>query len=449
MPPAKPSSAKKPSGTPAQKPSSNADKPKEAAKETPAPPTAKPAAKATPAPPAKAPPSAVPKKDEPFGAATVLVLGGYGTVGSAICRTLLEQSSLVKLIVAGRSLDKANVLCKQLNAEFPPTGKDQQRATGKEADASNSSTLDGYPRFDLMLNATSMDSVEGVITMMRFCASKRAHYLDLRNCFGLEEAIANAVGDVGPIILMGGGYCPGSVAPLLRTAIGRLEKCVTAHLSIAATALPSQAEEAIEAMITGTRLEDWQGGKWQVAKPSQPGFGREADFFGDGHYRQTTPVGMAEVRSLPEELSLNKCSVRFASTHDGGLLCAATAVLCCAPCVGLREGIAKHLRAAMERARAREPNLCACICEASGTDKEGRARKVVLRLSHAGGPALMAAHCAVAQLSQMLSKDVIKGGSPPRLAGQAVDAESLLKSLIKQGVKCQIQTQDADDSYDA
>ena len=38
---------------------------------------------------------------------------------------------------------------------------------------------------------------------------------------------------------------------------------------------------------------------------------------------------------------------------------------------------------------------------------------------------------------------------PPRLAGQAVDAESLLKSLIKQGVKCQIQTQDADDSYDA
>ena len=33
-------------------------------------------------------------------------------------------------------------------------------------------------------------------------------------------------------------------------------------------------------------------------------------------------------------------------------MCAAFAVLCCAPCVGLREGIAKHLRAAMERARA-------------------------------------------------------------------------------------------------
>lgn len=231
-----------------------------------------------------------------------------------------------------------------------------------------------------------MSAVEGTITLMRFAASKRAHYLDLRGAFGLEEAIAKAVGDVGPIILMGGGYCPGAVAPLLRTAVGRLHECAAAHLSIAATALPSQAEDAIEAMISGTRLEDWHDGKWRPAKPSQPGFGREADFFGDGRYRQTTPVGVAECRTLPEELGLRQCSVRFASSHDGGLMCAALAVLCCAPCVGLRDGIAKHLRAAMERARRKEPHLCACLCEASGADKEGRPRKVVL-LAAAPSPA--------------------------------------------------------------
>ena len=76
--------------------------------------------------------------------------------------------------------------------------------------------------------------------------------------------------------------------------------------------------------------------------------------------------------------------MRFASTSDGGLMCAAMAVLCCAPCVGLRDGIAKHLRAAMERARAKDPNLCACLCEASGVDKEGRARKV--RAAHRTPP---------------------------------------------------------------
>jgi hypothetical protein len=249
--------------------------------------------------------------------------------------------------------------------------------------------------------------------------------------------------------LMGGGFCHGTVAPLLRTAVGRLATCAAAHLSIAATALPSQAEEAIEAMITGTRLEDFQGGRWQPAKPSQPGFGREADFMGDGRLRFTTPVGIDEARPLPPELGLNNCSVRFASTQDGGLMCAAYAVLCCAPCVGLKEGIAKHLRAAMERARAKEPNLCACIVEASGIDKEGRPRKVILRMSHADGPAAMAAHCTVAQVTQILTKDMVKGGQPPRLAGLAMNADSMLKALIKQGVKCRIETLDATDSHDA
>ena len=67
-------------------------------------------------------------------------------------------------------------------------------------------------------------------------------------------------------------------------------------------------------------------------------------------------------------------------------------------------------------------------------------------MSHPGGPAMMAAHCAVAQLTQMLTKDVIAGGMPPRICGQAVNADLLLKSLIKQGVKCRIETLDA--SYD-
>lgn len=130
-------------------------------------------------------------------------------------------------------------------------------------------------------------------------------------------------------------------------------------------------------------------------------------------------------------------------------MCAAMAVLCCAPCVGLREGIAKHLRAAMERQRALEPKLCACLCEATGVDKEGKARKVVLRASHPSGPAAMAAHCAVAQITQILT-NTVTGGTPPRMCGTAIDAEKLLMALIKQGVRASIETLDVNDpSYDA
>ena len=54
----------------------------------------------------------------------------------------------------------------------------------------------------------------------------------------------------------------------------------------------------------------------------------------------------------------------------------------------------------------------------------------------------MAAHCAVAQLTQMLTKDAIPGGLPPRICGTTINADMLLKSLIKQGVKCRIETLD-------
>ena len=272
-------------------------------------------------------------REEPFGTATptILLLGAYGTVGSAIARTVLAQSSTAKLIIAGRDSDKARYCTKALNAEYP-SATGGERCSMVVADASDSSTLNGCPRFDVIVNATTMRAVEGVITLMRFAASKRAHYIDLRSVIGLEEAIARAVGDVGPVVLMGGGYCPGAVAPLLKTAATKLATCTAAHLSIAATALPSQAEEAVEAMMSGVRLEDWRNGKWQPAKPSQPTFARKVDF-GDGKARHTTPVGVQEVRELPTQLALDQCSVRFASTQDGGLMCAAMAVLCCAPCV--------------------------------------------------------------------------------------------------------------------
>lgn len=112
----------------------------------------------------------------------------------------------------------------------------------------------------------------------------------------------------------------------------------------------------------------------------------------------------------------------------------------------MREGISKHLRAAMERQRVKEPNLCACHCEATGVDKEGRARKVVLRAAHPQGPAIMAAHCALAQLAQVVNNQV-SGGAPPRMCGTVIDPDKLLSRLVKQGVRASIETVDI--SYDA
>ena len=58
----------------------------------------KPAGEGKKAGTARSPAPAV--KEEPFAPATVLLLGGYGLVGTSVARTLLSQSSTVKVIIA-------------------------------------------------------------------------------------------------------------------------------------------------------------------------------------------------------------------------------------------------------------------------------------------------------------------------------------------------------------
>ena len=48
-----------------------------------------------------------------MGALKVLILGGYGTFGGRLARLLAEEQG-VAIIVAGRSLAKAQALCDQL-----------------------------------------------------------------------------------------------------------------------------------------------------------------------------------------------------------------------------------------------------------------------------------------------------------------------------------------------
>ena len=64
-------------------------------------------------------------REEPFGTATptILLLGAYGTVGSAIARTVLAQSSTAKLIIAEGSPGFRASTVGQGGGGFSPTGR--------------------------------------------------------------------------------------------------------------------------------------------------------------------------------------------------------------------------------------------------------------------------------------------------------------------------------------
>ena len=49
---------------------------------------------------------------------TILILGGYGITGSLIARLLLQESE-IRLVLAGRSVEKAAAKAAELNRQFP------------------------------------------------------------------------------------------------------------------------------------------------------------------------------------------------------------------------------------------------------------------------------------------------------------------------------------------
>ena len=103
----------------------------------------------------------------------------------------------------------------------------------------------------------------------------------------------------------------------------------------------------------------------------------------------------------------------------------------------------------MQRQQKLEPNLCACVCEATGVDRELKPRRSALPSPRALPGGTSSARRAVAQLTQILDLTVT-GGGPPQLCGRAIDGDKLLTCLIRQGVEASIKTIDATDpSYEA
>jgi len=57
----------------------------------------------------------------------VLILGGYGTFGRRLAQLLLDDSQPVTLVIAGRSLAKAQRLCAELRSVGTVTPAEQNR----------------------------------------------------------------------------------------------------------------------------------------------------------------------------------------------------------------------------------------------------------------------------------------------------------------------------------
>jgi hypothetical protein len=233
---------------------------------------------------------------------TILILGGYGNTGLALARLLLAASD-VQLILAGRTLSRAQDAAAQLNAEFAG-----RRVIGAYADATDPASLrqamDGVPMVVVCSStaAYAQQVAEAALAL-------RSDYFDVQYSttkLATLEGLAPDMVSAGRCFITEGGFHPGLPAAMVRyvaPGFDRLESAIVASvIKINWSALqlsPSTLDEFVGEFRDFQTLH-LKDGRWQNAGLAEMMMPQPIDF-GDAWGRQPClPMFLEELRCLPE-----------------------------------------------------------------------------------------------------------------------------------------------------
>ncbi len=172
--------------------------------------------------------------------ARVLVIGGYGNFGSFIARRL-AQEAYIKVIIAGRSGEKAKVLAETINAEW--------------------ATLDIEKNLDESLKAikpnivihTSGPFQERGYEVAQACIRNKCHYIDLadgREFVANITKLDNAAKEAGVLVISGASSVPCLTAAIIDRYKGEFQQLNSVDYGIT-TAQRTNAGLATTAAILG------------------------------------------------------------------------------------------------------------------------------------------------------------------------------------------------------
>jgi len=241
-------------------------------------------------------------------AATILVLGGYGTTGATLSELLLEHGD-TRIVLAGRTLPRARALAAKLDARYPG------RVSARRVDAGDPSSLDAaFADIDMVAVASS--TLTDARTVIDAAVRAGIDYFDLQMSSETKlaalEARRERIEAEGRCFITDGGIHPGLAAVMIRAvapSFARLEQADVAGLlrvdwtsyDFAQSTIHEFARELadyrVEALVDGS----WSTREWKDAMKSfdfGPPFGRE----------RCSLMYMEELRRLPEQLpSLRTC----------------------------------------------------------------------------------------------------------------------------------------------
>lgn len=363
---------------------------------------------------------------------TILLLGGYGYTGKLLAKHLLAQTD-ANIIIAGRSLEKAQFLTNELN---------NPRVTVRQADAANLESLT-----QALQNVTPSTSLSPSLclvaaptthhaeTVIRACINARVDYLDvqlsskkLNSLFALRNEIKQA----GLCFITEAGFHPGLPAVMIRYAATRLdsiESAVTAgYLNMKNIPYTEAVDELMEGFLD-YQAQVYKNGAW--TKPTS--WESRAFNFGNGIGKHTGySMFFDELRDIPNMYQTLKETGFYISGSNWFSDLIITPIvfvgLKLAPKRGIRP-LGRLMWWAM--GKSKPPYMVALKVEAKG-QLNGKQAEVQVRIAHPDGYELTAIPVA-AYLLQYLDGSARKTGV--HMMGHIAEPVRLFNDMKKMGAE--------------
>ena len=235
---------------------------------------------------------------------TILVLGGYGGTGRLFCRYLLKETD-VHVIVAGRRIEKARELADKLQMEFPA-----ERVMARHVDASDKESLrQAFSGIDFVLVAATTTRWAKQIAETAIEAG--IDYLDIyfqQSAYPEIRTLAERIRENDRCFITQAGFHPGLPAAIIRKGAQYFDRYDKAKIAFAMNARIEYADSVHELIdeFVDYNPEFFQNGKWQLATYKDAIKVYYGERFG---VRDSMPIDMVEIRSLPEQFGLHDTGV--------------------------------------------------------------------------------------------------------------------------------------------
>ncbi|WP_051208350.1 saccharopine dehydrogenase family protein [Saccharospirillum impatiens] len=200
-------------------------------------------------------------RDTPY---VVVVLGGYGNFGKRISAALAKLAG-IRLVIAGRHLAKAEVLCASLSAQqavaqFQPVAIDISAADFVERIAACAPGL---------VIHTSGPFQGQDYRVPEACIALRCHYIDLaddRRFVCDITRLETQARQAGVLVVSGASSVPGLSSTVVDHFASRFTQISSIDSAIAPGNRAERGEATVGAILsyTGHKLPVWRAGRWQA-----------------------------------------------------------------------------------------------------------------------------------------------------------------------------------------